>query len=133
MGVEPFLVASATDAVLAQRLARRVCRKCMTMERPDPAALKVAGFGDDIVEQRPEIPRAVGCQACSNTGYKGRLAVHEVMTVTEDIERQCVARASSEDVRRTAVAQGMSTLRQDGLQKVLMGMTTIEEIGRVIV
>ena len=133
MGVEPFLVASATDCVLAQRLARRVCPKCTVMERPEPAALKVAGFPDDIVEERPEIPRAMGCSACSNTGYKGRLAIHEVMTVTEEIERLCVARASSEEVRKVAIEQGMTTLRQDGLAKVLLGRTTIEEISRVIV
>jgi type IV pilus assembly protein PilB len=133
MGVEPFLVASATDCVLAQRLARRVCSKCVVMERPEPVVLKVAGFPDDIVEERPEIPRAMGCSACSNTGYKGRLAIHEVMTVTEEIERLCVARASSDEVRKVAIEQGMTTLRQDGLAKVLLGRTTIEEISRVIV
>jgi type IV pilus assembly protein PilB len=133
MGVEPFLVASATDCVLAQRLARRVCPKCAEMERPEAVILKAAGFSDDIVDDRPEIPKAMGCSACSNTGYKGRLAVHEVMPVTEEIERLCVARASSEDVKRVAVEQGMKTLRDDGLAKVLLGRTTIEEIGRVVV
>jgi type IV pilus assembly protein PilB len=133
MGVEPFLVASATDCVLAQRLARRVCPKCMEMERPDAVILKEAGFADDIVDERPEIPKAMGCSACSNTGYKGRLAVHEVMPVTEEIEKLCVARASSEDVKHVAVEQGMKTLRDDGLAKVLLGRTTIEEIGRVVV
>ena len=133
MGVEPFLVSSATDCVLAQRLARRVCKKCAEPERPDAHVLKEAGFPDDIVEDRPEILKAMGCSSCSNTGYKGRLAIHEVMTVTEEIERLCVARASSDEVKRVAVEQGMKTLREDGLQKVLMGMTTIEEVGRVIV
>jgi len=131
--VEPFLVASATDCVLAQRLARRVCPKCAEMERPEAFVLKEAGFADDIVDDRPEIPKAMGCSACSNTGYKGRLAVHEVMPVTEEIERLCVARASSDDVKRVAVEQGMKTLRDDGLAKVLLGRTTIEEIGRVVV
>lgn len=133
MGVEPFLVASATDCILAQRLARRVCSKCAEMERLDAEVLKDAGFPDDIVDERPEVPRAMGCSACSQTGYKGRLAIHEVMPVTEEIERLCVARASSEEVKRVAVEQGMLTLRDDGLAKVLMGQTTIEEIGRVIV
>ena len=133
MGVEPFLVSSATDCILAQRLARRVCKKCAEMERLDAHILKEAGFPDDIVDERPEMPRAVGCSACSQTGYKGRMAIHEVMPVTEEIERLCVARASSDDVKRVAIEQGMSTLREDGLAKVMLGQTTIEEIGRVIV
>ena len=133
MGVEPFLVSSAADCVLAQRLARRVCKKCMQMERVDRAILKEAGFPDDIVDEQPEVPVAMGCSACSNTGYRGRMAVHEVMSVTEEIERLCVARASSDDVKRVAIEQGMRTLREDGLAKVLDGMTTIEEIGRVVV
>jgi type IV pilus assembly protein PilB len=133
MGVEPFLVGSATDCVLAQRLARRVCTKCVEMVDVDRAILKEAGFPDDVVEEAPPVPRAMGCSACGGTGYKGRLAVHEVMTVTEDIERLCVARASSEEIKRMAVSQGMQTLRDDGLAKVLLGRTTIEEISRVIV
>jgi type IV pilus assembly protein PilB len=133
MGIEPFLVGSAVDCVLAQRLARKVCSKCTEMFRPDAEMLKAAGFADDIVEDRPEIPRAVGCSACSNTGYRGRLAIHEVMTVTEEIERLTVARASSEEVTRVAIEQGMRPLREDGLAKVLLGRTTIEEIGRVVV
>jgi type IV pilus assembly protein PilB len=133
MGIEPFLVGSAVDCVLAQRLARRVCSKCVELVRPEAEVLKAAGFADDIVEDRPEIPRAVGCSACSNTGYRGRLAIHEVMTVTEEIERLTVARASSEEVTRVAIEQGMRPLRDDGLAKVLLGKTTIEEIGRVVV
>jgi type IV pilus assembly protein PilB len=133
MGIEPFLVGSAVDCVLAQRLARRVCSRCVELVRPEAEVLKAAGFADDIVEDRPEIPRAVGCSACSNTGYRGRLAVHEVMTVTEEIERLTVARASSEEITRVAVEQGMRPLRDDGLAKVLLGRTTIEEIGRVVV
>ncbi|MEX2548648.1 MAG: ATPase, T2SS/T4P/T4SS family [Nitriliruptoraceae bacterium] len=133
MGVEPFLVGSAVDCVLAQRLARRVCPRCVQMVRPEPEMLKAAGFGDDIVEERPEVPQAVGCSHCSNTGYRGRLAIHEVMTVTEDIERLAVARASSEEITRVAVEQGMRQLREDGLAKILLGRTTIEEIGRVVI
>jgi type IV pilus assembly protein PilB len=133
MGIEPFLVGSAIDCVLAQRLARKVCGRCVEMIRPEPFVLKEAGFADDIIEERPEVPSAVGCTACSNTGYRGRLAVHEVMTVSEEIERMTVARASSEDISRVAVEQGMRTLREDGLAKVLLGRTTIEEVSRVVV
>jgi type IV pilus assembly protein PilB len=133
MGIEPFLVGSAVDCVVAQRLARKVCSKCVEMRRADEVVLKEAGFDDDIIADRPEIPHAVGCSSCSDTGYRGRLAVHEVMTVSEEIERLAVARASSEEIERMAIEQGMRTLREDGLSKVLLGRTTIEEVGRVIV
>jgi type IV pilus assembly protein PilB len=133
MGIEPFLVGSAVDCVLAQRLARRVCSKCVELVTPEAEILKAAGFDDETVEARPQIPRAVGCSACSGTGYRGRLAIHEVMTVSEEIERMAVGRASSEDISRVAEEQGMRPLRADGLAKVLLGRTTIEEIGRVVV
>ncbi len=133
MGVEPFLVSSATDCVLAQRLCRRVCTKCGEMQVLEPDAYRLAGFSDEVAEARPEVPKAVGCSACSNTGYRGRMAVHEIMTVTEEIERLCVAEASSDEIKRVAIEQGMKTLRDDGLTKVLQGKTTIEEIGRVVV
>ena len=103
------------------------------MVRPEAEMLKAAGFDDDIVDERPEVPEARGCSACSKTGYRGRLAIHEVMTVTEEIERLAVARASGEELTRTAVEQGMRQLRDDGLAKVLLGRTTIEEIGRVVI
>ncbi len=133
MGVEPFLVASAVDCVLAQRLARRVCTRCTEMVRPEANLLKEAGFSDEVVADRPEVPRAVGCSSCSHTGYRGRMAVHEVMTVTEEIERLVVARASTDEITRTATEQGMQHLRDDGLAKVLRGWTTIEEVARVII
>ncbi|MEX0953068.1 MAG: GspE/PulE family protein, partial [Nitriliruptoraceae bacterium] len=133
MGVEPFLVASATDCVLAQRLCRKVCTKCHEMVQYEPDVYLKAGFAPDVAEGRPDLPHAVGCSACGNTGYKGRMAVHEIMTVTEEIERLCVAHASSDEIKRTAIEQGMSPLRDDGLAKVLQGHTTIEEIGRVVV
>lgn len=131
MEIEPFLVGSALDCVVAQRLARRLCDKCkqaVPVNRDEIAAL---GFG---MPPGMEIPiyRAGGCPACSNTGYRGRLALHEVMTVTEDIERLAVGRASSTEIARVAVAQGMTTLRQDGWAKVLRGLTSIEEILRVV-
>ncbi|MTV25537.1 type II secretion system protein GspE [Nitriliruptoraceae bacterium ZYF776] len=133
MGIEPFLVGSAVDCVLAQRLARRVCPRCVEWETPEPLVLKQAGYDDAVVEALPPVPRAIGCPACSNTGYRGRLALHEVMVVSEEIERMAVARASSEDIGRVAVEQGMRQLRDDGLAKVLLGRTTIEEVGRVVV
>ncbi len=103
------------------------------MVTPSQAMLKEAGFDDDVIEEQPAVPEAVGCKACGDTGYRGRIAIHEVMPVTEEIERMCVERASSEDIKKLAIKQGMITLREDGLQKVLRGVTTIEEIARVIV
>ncbi len=132
MDIEPFLVGSALDCVVAQRLARRLCDRCKQSYQADPREIATLGFGYDVSHPLPPLFRPVGCQSCSNTGYRGRIAVHEVMTVTEDIERLAVARASSADVARVAVQQGMLTLRQDGWAKVQMGLTSVEEILRVV-
>jgi type IV pilus assembly protein PilB len=131
MDIEPFLVGSALDCVVAQRLARRLCDRCKEPYQAPPEELEalrfaVAGGGS------PTLFRAAGCPACSHTGYRGRIALHEVMPVTEEIERLAVARASSAEISRLAIAQGMTTLRQDGWAKVLMGLTSIEEILRVV-
>ncbi|MGH8935153.1 MAG: GspE/PulE family protein [Acidimicrobiia bacterium] len=134
MGVEPFLVSSAVDAILAQRLARRLCLKCREEYQPTMDALREVGwdFGEDD-EELPVLFRPVGCKGCSNTGYRGRLALHEVMLITEDIERLAVERRSSEEIKKVAVTQGMRTLREDGLAKVRLGSTSLEEILRVVV
>lgn len=132
MGIEPFLVGSALDCVVAQRLARRLCSKCKEPYVPSEVELIAARFPWSPGDEIPELHRPVGCSACSRTGYKGRMALHEVMRVTEDIERHAVARSSSADIGRTAGDQGMITLRDDGWTKVLMGQTSIEEILRVV-
>jgi type IV pilus assembly protein PilB len=133
MGIEPFLVGSALDAVLAQRLARRLCSKCKEEYVPEPSLLLSARFPWQDGEPLPTLHRPIGCSACSKTGYKGRLALHEVMSVTEDIERMAVSGASSVDIKKIAVEQGMRTLRLDGMDKVLECVTSIEEILRVVV
>jgi type IV pilus assembly protein PilB len=132
MGIEPFLVGSALDCVVAQRLARRLCEKCKEPYQPTPEEMLAARFPWVPGEPIPEIYRPGGCSACSRTGYRGRLALHEVMTVSEDIERQAVAHSSSAEIGATAVRQGMVTLRDDGWHKVALGQTTIEEILRVV-
>jgi type IV pilus assembly protein PilB len=133
MGVDPFLIGSAVDCVLAQRLARRLCKLCKHAYQATPEELSSAGLpwaaGDDL----PLLYRAVGCDSCAGTGYRGRLALHEVMQVSEEIERLVVARASVDDIEHLARSQGMHTLREDGLAKVLLGQTTLEEIARVVV
>jgi type IV pilus assembly protein PilB len=132
MGIEPFLVGSALDAVLAQRLCRSLCERCKEAYVPDLAELERVGFAWDPEAGLPTIYRAVGCSACSQTGFRGRMALHEVMTVTEDIERLAVARASTDEIGRVAQDQGMTSLRQDGWLKVSQGRTSIEEVLRVV-
>jgi type IV pilus assembly protein PilB len=132
MGVEPFLSASAINCVLAQRLARRLCKECREPYTPDEQVLDRIGFPFEP-GHAPTLYRAVGCNKCNQIGYKGRMGVHEVMTMTEDIERACVNHASGDVIRHIAVEQGMLTLRQDGFSKVLAGLTSIEEIMRVVV
>jgi type IV pilus assembly protein PilB len=132
MGIEPFLVGSALDCVLAQRLARRLCPKCKEAYQPTREMLASSRWPWPH-DELPTLFRAVGCSACSKTGYKGRLALHEVMPVDEEIERLAVSRASADAIGAEAVAQGMTTLRNDGLDKVLQGLTSVEEILRVVV
>jgi type IV pilus assembly protein PilB len=132
MEIEPFLVGSALDCVVAQRLARRLCDRCKQPYLGSPEELAGLRFGYDPAEGPPALYRPVGCSACSNTGYRGRIAVHEVMAVSEEIERLAVARASSAEIGRVAVQQGMTTLRQDGWAKARLGLTSIEEILRVV-
>jgi type IV pilus assembly protein PilB len=133
MGIEPFLVGSAIDAVLAQRLARRLCGRCKEAYVPTQEQLRQARFGWAEGTELPKLYRPVGCPACSNTGYKGRLALHEVMQVSEEVERLAVERASAAAIGEVARSQGMTTLRQDGLAKVVSGATSLEEILRVVV
>jgi type IV pilus assembly protein PilB len=132
MGVEPFLVASALDCIVAQRLARRLCEKCKESYATTPADLSRLGWDIEDDDAPKDLFRPVGCSHCGRTGYRGRFAIHEVLTVTEEIERLIVDREHSEDIKKMAVAQGMLTLRQAGLTHVRQGTTSIEEILRVI-
>jgi type IV pilus assembly protein PilB len=132
MDIEPFLVGSALDCVVAQRLARRLCDRCKQPFQHEPDELINLRVGYDASMPMPTLYRPVGCTNCSNTGYRGRLALHEVMTVTEEIERLAVSRASSSEIGRVAREQGMLTLREDGWAKAKLGYTSVEEILRVV-
>jgi type IV pilus assembly protein PilB len=132
MQVETFLVGSAIDCVVAQRLARKLCEKCKQAYAPERSELIEAGFAESRIPDLGLFFRASGCQSCSNTGYRGRIGLYEVMPMTEEIERLTVERASSETVKRVAIEQGMYTLRDDGLYKAASGLTSIEEIARVV-
>jgi type IV pilus assembly protein PilB len=132
MGIEPYLVASSVSCVVAQRLARRLCMKCREAYRPTPQQMAEAGFREEVWEDIDELFRAVGCPSCAKTGYRGRLGLYEVMLRSEEIERLTVERSSSETIKRSAVASGMITLRAEGLERVRMGSTSIQEVLRVV-
>jgi type IV pilus assembly protein PilB len=132
MEVETFLVASAVDCVVAQRLARKLCERCLEPYDPDPTELLEAGLPESRLSEPGTFRRSAGCPACSNTGYRGRIGLYEVMPMSEEIERLTVERASSEAIRAVAIEQGMQTLREDGLEKARAGLTSIEEIARVV-
>jgi type IV pilus assembly protein PilB len=132
MGIEPFLVGSSVDCVLAQRLARRLCDWCKEEYEPGEAELVAARWPENI-----EVPRALwkptGCRSCSNTGYRGRIALHEVMPISEEIEHLTIRRASAHEIQKVAKAEGMHELRTDGLFKAALGQTSIPEVARVAV
>lgn len=133
MGIEPFLVGSSLDCVLAQRLARRLCDWCKETYEPDDVDLEAARWPVEVLGRPTQLWRPVGCRSCSQTGYRGRIALHEVMPVSEEIERLAVERASAHDVKRVATAQGMTELRVDGLAKAASGQTSLAEVLRVAV
>jgi type IV pilus assembly protein PilB len=130
MGVEPFLVASSLNCVIAQRLARRICGDCSGEEKVSPQALIDIGVSP---EEAPKLKvyRGAGCPSCSDTGYRGRIAVYEVMVVGEEIKEFILNGASAAEIKREAMRLGMKTLRQSALTKLAEGITTTDEILRV--
>jgi type IV pilus assembly protein PilB len=133
MGIEPFLVGSSLDCVLAQRLARRLCDWCKQAYAPTDADLEAIHWPLHDLKAPETLWRPAGCRSCGQTGYRGRLAVNEVMPISEEIERMAVAHSSATEIARVAIADGMVTLREDGLRKTAAGLTTVEEILRVTV
>jgi type IV pilus assembly protein PilB len=129
MGIEPFLVSSAVDCVVAQRLARTLCAHCKRRTIISAAVLSDHGFSSmtDVEAYEP-----VGCSRCAMSGYKGRMGLYEVMSITDEIRRLIVERVSAERIAEVAVAAGMRRLRDDGLEKVKQGRTSIAEVARVI-
>ncbi|WP_084130451.1 GspE/PulE family protein [Demequina sp. NBRC 110055] len=132
MDIEPFLVGSAVDCVVAQRLARRLCSHCAVQYQIESEAEIPVNVGWVPGTPLPTVLRPEGCQRCSGTGYRGRVALHEVMSINEEIERLAVARASSAEIARAAHENGMETLLMDGWAKVLDGTTSVEELLRVV-
>lgn len=132
MGVEPFLVASAVNLVLAQRLARRVCPECRVAEDIPPEALLDLGVREEDVGTFV-CYRGRGCPACSNTGYRGRIALYEVMPMTDEIRDLVLVGASASEIKREAVRLGMLTLRQSAINRLKEGITSVEEVIRATV
>jgi general secretion pathway protein E/type IV pilus assembly protein PilB len=128
MGVEPFLVASTVEAVMAQRLVRRLCKVCKQEVHPNEAGLP-EDFPTHLIEQNP-LYQAVGCRSCRNIGYSGRLGIYELMINTNEIRQLAHDRASSWKIAQAALKDGMISLRQDGWRKVLAGNTSVEEVAR---
>jgi type IV pilus assembly protein PilB len=123
MGIEPFLVGSSVIAVLAQRLVRKTCERCRSSFLPEPELVKSAGLPPDIL-----LTRGQGCPYCRRTGYRGRVGLFELLPIDDHIRRLTMARNPSSEISNYAVAQGMKTLRDDGIQKVRQGLTTVEEL-----
>jgi type IV pilus assembly protein PilB len=132
MGVEPFLTSSAVDCVIAQRLARKLCPRCKEPTEVDREVLEEMEFPFGKLEAEPTLYRAVGCERCGGTGYRGRVGIYEMMVVTEEIRDMILRRVSTSEVSRAAEEGGMVRLREDGLLKAAKGMTTLEEVLRTV-
>ncbi|HPB59757.1 MAG TPA: type IV-A pilus assembly ATPase PilB [Candidatus Saccharicenans sp.] len=129
MNVEPFLIADSVVLIVAQRLVRRLCQKCCEPHDLPKRALLDMGFGEDEIDDL-HIFKAHGCEACNNTGYKGRTALFEVMKITDEIKEMILNRATSREIKRKAIENGMLTLRHSGLIKIKKGVTSVEEVLR---
>jgi type IV pilus assembly protein PilB len=131
MGIEPFLLGASLASVMAQRLARRLCEWCKEPVETTDAELESLDWPSHALPVPGQLWKPVGCRVCSQTGYRGRLAVHEIMPVSDEIERMTVTGASSQELRAQAVAEGMLSLRIDGLAKAAQGLTSIVEVLRI--
>jgi general secretion pathway protein E/type IV pilus assembly protein PilB len=130
MGIEPFLVASSVEALVAQRLVRKLCNNCKRPWEVDEAMLEKAGFNLKRLSEGT-IYEAAGCDECRLTGFTGRTGIYEILVITDFIRPLIISRASSSEIKNMALKHGMHTLREDGWNKVLNGVTTIEEVIRV--
>ncbi len=135
MGVEPFLTGSAVSAVLAQRLARKLCTHCCEMYSPTTDEMIKARVSPDVAAAADGVVfyRKKGCPRCGQTGYKGRIGVYQLLVMSENLESMAASKASREEIERAAIEEGMRTLWDDGLAKVAAGLTSLEELARVTV
>jgi type IV pilus assembly protein PilB len=130
MGIKPFLVASAIQAIIAQRLVRTICKECKEEYKADPLVIRDLGFDPEEYKDAT-FYRGKGCEVCNYSGYKGRTAIHEVLQNSDEIRELVLNNASTDEIRKMARKQGMRTLREDGWKKTLRGDTTMVEVARI--
>jgi type IV pilus assembly protein PilB len=130
MGVEPFLVASSVMAIMAQRLVRVVCPKCKEPYNPDPSEIEHFSLTSDQL-MNAQFQRGKGCNHCQHTGYRGRIAIFELMTMNSTLREMTFRSEPSQNIRRQARLFGMKTLVEDGLDKALIGKTTLVEVAKL--
>jgi type IV pilus assembly protein PilB len=132
MGIEPFLVASSVNCILAQRLARKICSECKEEVKVPPQTLIDSGMSPEVAN-KVQLFQGKGCATCSETGYKGRIAIYEVMPIGEELKEFILNGASTIEIKREAMRLGMKSMRKSALSKLEEGMTTLEEVMRVSV
>lgn len=132
MGIEPFLISSAIDCVVAQRLARKLCNYCKEPYKPESDFLKSVGFSDDDIAKIDVLYRPRGCDYCSKTGYKGRTGLFEVLVTSPAIRELVLEKATTDEITEQAIKEGMKTMLECGLHKAMNGETSVEEVLRVI-
>ena len=130
MGIEPFLITSSVVGIMAQRLVRNICPNCKTPDRPTPELLQELGLIDSN-GGKVRVYRGTGCESCFNTGYYGRTCINEILAIEDSVRRLVLKGSDASEIRRQAISNGMISLRQDGIKKVLGGITTVEEVLRV--
>jgi general secretion pathway protein E/type IV pilus assembly protein PilB len=130
MGIEPFLVASSVEAVLAQRLVRTICPHCKVEQKVGKDYLRKIGFPEEEIDTA-KFYKGAGCEQCRQLGYQGRMGIYELLLLNEAIRPLILSRAAASTIAQRAMEQGMRTLRTDGWNKVKAGLTTIEEVLRV--
>jgi type II secretory ATPase GspE/PulE/Tfp pilus assembly ATPase PilB-like protein len=134
MGAERYLISSCLEGVLAQRLVRVICDECKTAIDPEEREVQMVFKNNNSGKKKAKpgkIYRGAGCDACKNTGYKGRIGIYELFIITEDIRSLVVQKTGAHVLRQKAIENGMVTLRDDGWEKVRKGVTTVEEVLRV--
>jgi type IV pilus assembly protein PilB len=130
MGIEPFLVASALSGVVGQRLLRRICTSCAAPYTPTPAEIRI--IAEQVGHQPPTWLKGKGCNMCSNTGFRGRVGVYELLQITDSIRELIVARATHHELRAAAVADGMRTMQAQAFELVVDGKTTVDDVIRSV-
>jgi type IV pilus assembly protein PilB len=132
MGVEPFLISATLICAMAQRLGRRICQNCKQPYEVEAGDLRLLGYKPEDDEEKITLWRGRGCEACRHTGFKGRVGIYEIMLTNEEVAELISRRAPLADIKEAAKANGMITLQDDGLRKVLDGLTTPDEVRRVV-